>query len=401
MRQSEGQPQRGFKDFLKGRQNRLTPAIAGMPGEIIRKSPSLPDPKKEHISQITKTKPQTDAPFTPDKAEEIRRKHEREQRRKGKKLAVAAKITGAVTGAGLAVAGVGYAAVPAVHQQVDQFVAKHWSGIGVSAQTGEIDTSFEKPAIEVPPIFDNTLKEGAIGENNIARITQKEVNRQHPTAFEKLNDGKNTLQLALPLDTSTSVNPSAPLTFVKSFSGANKAERDAYQGKGIYDTFEAQNVPAGTIIRSPVDGYLVLVIDENNPPDSTWGNATTGLIDFEAPNGNQYRIAISGSTTKDLQNGISGNTQTGYIFKSLINAPTFKAENNHQVRGSYGIEIKKGDPILQVIQPPNNDTIGSVGFSIFAAREGEVEKPVDMSKPSIPTDVELFTTPEGKVILPE
>lgn len=146
------QSPKGFKDFLKGRQNRLTPAMEGVPGEIIRKSPILPDPKKAHISQITKTKPQTDVPFTPDEAKEIRRKHEKDQRRRSK-IATAGKVALAGTAVVGGTGAIGYITVPAIHQSVDQFAAKHWGGVGVSAQTGEIDANFEATPSEIAKKF--------------------------------------------------------------------------------------------------------------------------------------------------------------------------------------------------------------------------------------------------------
>lgn len=287
--------------------------------------------------------------------------------------------------AGTALGGTGYAVyqeVPAVHRAIDNLIG--------------VDT-----VPSVPPTFDNTKDKGVIGNNNIAKLSQAEIDKQFPSAFERLGDGKNTLQLQYPFDLSQSTDPNTKLTFTKSFSGSSSAERQQYKNRDFYDMFTFQNVPGGTVIRSPVDGYLVISIDENNPPDLNWGNATDGFINFVAPNGNQYGITFFGATTKDLRDGRYGNTQTGYIFKSLVDAPTYKTEYRKRVTGNYGIAVKKGEPILQLIQPPDNDTIGEVGFSIGPARQGEIGKSTDMGKPSIPTNIELLVTPDGKLISPQ
>lgn len=262
----------------------------------------------------------------------------------------------------------------------------------------DLSRRFNKEAVVPVPsdVFDNSVKEGVIGESNIERVPQDEVIQQFPTAFEKLEDGKNTLQFEYLLDIRTSTNPTAQITYEKSFSGSSFEERQRYKDKNIYDTFSFKNVPGGTIIRSPVDGYLTLSVWP--PIDPTGADNQGALIDFVAPNGNQYRLSIYGVT--NFQEGNS-NINTAYVFISLTDAPALKPENNRQVKGTYGIPVKKGHPILQLIQTAGNNPIEEVGFRIGAAREGEVGKPIDMGRHSIPTDVELFLTPEGKLISPK
>lgn len=255
------------------------------------------------------------------------------------------------------------------------------------------------PASEqVPSIFDNSLAQAIIGNANLLEMPQDEINQQFPTAFEKLDDGKNTLQLQHILDISESTDPKAQLTLVKSFGGSSYAEREQYKNSGIFDTFIFKNVPGRTIIQSPVDGYVIASVW---PPVAPNGADNQGvLIDFVAPNGNHYRIIIGGSTKQDFDDGTT-NQVTGYVFKSLIEIPTFKPDNNKQALGSYGIPIKRGKPILQLITSKDGSPIEEVVFTIAAARKGEIGKPVDMGQPSIPTNVELFSTPDRKLISPQ
>lgn len=84
-------------------------------------------------------------------------------------------------GATIVVVGAGgvilHETVPAIERSVDQVgdALKHWAGIGVSAQTGEIDPAFEKPPqVEVPSTFDPTAKEGVVGENNTVVTSPQE-----------------------------------------------------------------------------------------------------------------------------------------------------------------------------------------------------------------------------------
>lgn len=255
------------------------------------------------------------------------------------------------------------------------------------------------PASEqIPSIFDHSLAQVIIGNENLLEMPQEEINQQFPTAFEKLDDGKNTLQLQHILDISESTDPKAQLTLVKSFGGSSYAEREQYKYSGIFDTFVFKNVPGGTIVRAPVDGYVRATIW---PPVAPNGADNQGvLIDFVAPNGSHYRIIIGGSTKQDFDDGTT-NQVTGYVFKSLIKIPTAKVEDNKQALGSYGVPIRKGEPILQLITPKDGSPIEEVGFSIAVARKGKIGKPVDMDQPSIPTNVELFLTPDGKLISPE
>lgn len=245
---------------------------------------------------------------------------------------------------------------------------------------------------EGPFTFDNKAGQGIIESNNLAKLPQIEIDTQFPTAFGKLDDGKNTLQLQFPLDISSSSNPDASLEYTKSFSGTSYSERMRYPNTEIHDTFTFQDVPGGSIIRSPVDGFIRSATDVTQliPPNGS--DSQGALIDFVAPDGKHYRIAIYGSTT-DSRSGI-----TNHVFKTFIEMPIAQPTDNKKIIGTFGVPIKKGQPILTLILAKNNRPIEEFGFRIAVAREGEIGQPPNRENPSIPTNMELFITPDGKLI---
>lgn len=313
-----------------------------------------------------------------------------------------------LTGTGVAVAGA-YATIPAVKHAVDNTVHDILQNLGV----------------ETPTFFNNQAKQGMIGENNVIKVSQDEINRQVPTAFAKIDLGSkdvislpqevppgadknmfpdikvaigdkiSTLQLEYPLDLTTSLNPKAPLTYEKSFAGNNQAVREKFKNTGIFDIINFRDVPGGTIVRSPVDGILTIYRSESTLPPN--GSDSTGAtLDFIAPNGNHYRLMISGGTIKDYQDQYVS-SKTPWVFKSLINtAPIASPENKYQAQSS--LTVKRGQPILQLLQ--HYKSIETVGFRV-SAQEGEIGKSPDATKPSIPTNIELLTTPDGKVMSPK
>lgn len=251
----------------------------------------------------------------------------------------------------------------------------------------------------VPTAFNNNTDKGVIGARNATPVTQREIDRLYPNAFERLNDGKNTILLQHLLDLSTSSNPDKSINFRKTFGGANKAERDKYAGTGIYDGIIYENVPGGAILRSPVDGFLVITRDEqyNGKPLPNGADVMGVLVDFVAPNGNHYRLNIGGSTTKNFIDRYAS-TKTPYVFNSLI--PTAPSYDNNDI-ADYGFQIHKGDLMLKLIQTPNSQTIEEVNMNILVARVGKVGDPINSLESPVPTNIQLLTDPKtDKILIP-
>lgn len=250
---------------------------------------------------------------------------------------------------------------------------------------GDVDTDQGSYVFDI-----NNVDKGTIGPNNIARLPQEEIDTQFPTAFGKLDDGKNTLQLQFPLDISSSSNPDASLEYAKSFSGTSYSERMRHEDEGIKDTFIFQNVPGGSIIKAPVDGFIRDATDNQliRPPNGS--DSQGALIDFVAPDGKKFRIFVFGLTN-----------QTNYVFKKLVDMPKANSGDNKKAIGTFGTPVRKGQQIFELIPPQDSNLIEEVGFRIVVAREGEIGEAIDMSKPSIPTDIELLVTPDGKLIFPK
>lgn len=326
-----------------------------------------------------------------------------------KVLDLAKKHPVLTAGAALATIAGGFAAVeayqgniPGIHRSIDQSV----------------------PSNEV---LNPTATEGAIKPSMIERLPQKEIDKMYPDAFGKLakdttvvgvppksgdaavsvavsNDQINTLQMEYPLDLSLSTKPNAEIQFTKRFAGGPQVVRETFQGKGYYDIVEFPDVPGGTKILAPVDGFLVISRDidstGNSRPSNGVADTSTVLVDFTTKDGYQYRIGIAGGT--DL-GGDPRFAKTGFVFKSLIDAPIFSKEDNKKLVGTYGKQIKKGETILEVIQPTNGNPV-EVALVIYSALKGRntnEERATILNSPLALTNIEFFTDPAGKLLLPQ
>lgn len=243
---------------------------------------------------------------------------------------------------------------------------------------------------ETPLTFDNSPGTTTIGGNIIKTLSQEEIDRLFPTPFTKLNDGKNTVGVLWPFEVDTSLDPNTRITLSKSFSGSDMTEREQYQDKGMSDVLSFQNVPGGTTIVSPVDGFLVLSLYQKDKIPPNGSDCQGGLLNFTSPEGKQYRLIIGGSTDY-------AESKTGFVFKSLTEAPVFKAGDNQKTIGSYGVFVKKGRPIFELIKPTDNKPIEEITVAVAIAREGELGQPINMGKPAVPTNLDLFVTPDGKL----
>jgi len=259
---------------------------------------------------------------------------------------------------------------------------------------------------------------GVISESKLLRLPQAEIDRLYPTAFGKLSEAgktiislsqpspskemaervgslqdlsfevgedKNTLQFQNPLDLRLSSNPNAKIKFTKSYSGLTQTDRDAFQGKGHYDTYKFYSVPKGTIIQAPVDGFLV-ISKTNGVIYSNSEKVMNGIIDFQAPNGNIYRLGIAGQRGNSI-----------FLFKPLLDAPELKPEYNHKPVGSYGAPIKRGQPLFE----PTTE-LDQLTFIMWVATKGEIGKPPQLiTNPFVPTNIEFLASPDGKLITSE
>lgn len=303
-----------------------------------------------------------------------------------------------------------YKHVPAIHQMVDQAFLSHLSG----DQLVSTDTT-TKPEVK----FNPTAISGVTTPDMITILPQKEIDEIYPTAFGKLADSdsdhvisipqpmsesertrqiqagvktpdlqyeirkdKGTLQIQYPLDLSQSSDPNAKISFERAYGGFNAVDRIALQGKEYYDWIGFKNVPKGAIIKAPLDGYFV--ISETNGEKHESQKSTGGIIVFQAPNGNIYRLNIG---------GVSGNNI--FVFTPLLDAPDLVSENNRTPVGTYGIKIQKGQALFQT-----NTRLDEVGFGILMAVKGKIGAPPEiMTQPFVPTTLELLYDPqENKLI---
>ena len=237
--------------------------------------------------------------------------------------------------------------------------------------------------------FDNTASKGVIGEATITRMSQAEIDKLFPTAFGKLDDGKNTLQMEFPLDLSASANPTANLSFGKDFGVTGLFdEYSAFEEKGYYSAIGFKNVPGSTTINSPVDGMLTLSRSEDVQKPDNGSDFDIADIDFTDPNGNLYKIIINGDYSTKVG-------REAFIFKSLtsLSLPIKKTIDNGKLISSESnpIEIKKGEPIMKVIESQGSPI--HVNFGLAIARESKTNKP-------IPANLELFTTQDNKLVAP-
>lgn len=271
---------------------------------------------------------------------------------------------------------------------------------------------------EAPSTFSVTAERGVIGENTIVRLPQEEIDKLFPTAFGKLReDGDNTiltipqpiskserekaeragvivpdqqyeiredkgtLQLQYPLDLSQSSDPNAQIPFAKSYGGLIAADRLAsLQKEGYYDTLEFQNVPKGTIVQAPLDGYLV--ISRTNGVRHDPNKVTNGFIDFQGPNGIIYRLLIYGGEGNDI-----------FVFTPLLDAPEPNPGDNHKPVGAYGIHVEKGQALFRT-----DSNLDEVGLKITMAIKGKVGEPPDGRQPYVPTNLEMLPSLDGKLL---
>ena len=277
----------------------------------------------------------------------------------------------------------------------------------------------EKETKKVNPekVFDNTATSGV---RMIERLPQVEIDRLYPTAFGKLReDSRETLvvtpqtnnllqekdrfpdkvtiirddggilQLQYILDVSESKDPNAVVRIVKNIDGS----------------IRFFNVPDGTTILSPNDGFLIVqrsdIPDDARPSN---GDADTYgvLIDFVGM-GNQYRIGIVGSTT--AKGGKPGYEQTAFVFKNLTRASITSLkelkEYNAKPIGTYGIKIKRGDSLLKVVNSSRNKSPVEVGIKIFSALKiTDDQKARPIRNPFVQAEIE-FLTLDGTFLLPQ
>jgi hypothetical protein len=226
--------------------------------------------------------------------------------------------------------------------------------------------------------FDNAASHEVIGGITIEEMPQEQIDKLFPDAFEKLNDGKNTIQLEYPIDVMSSVNPDAVISLTKTFSGVNWEQTQNFEDKGYYNTFQFSEVPGGTMMLSPVDGYVTTAIAEIPPKSNDKADINALIIDFEAENGNHYHLVITGGTPEIV-----------YAFKNILGAPLYEPQDaTTKPLGAYGIFVKKGEPISQIVCA---ETV-NVGLIV---NEGKYSESL-----YLPTNIEFFSTPEGKLISP-
>lgn len=280
------------------------------------------------------------------------------------------------------------------------------------------------PSSDSTITFENNTTKGI--EPNITRVPREEIDRLYPTFGKFRNDSKETtiiipppnseekartviiredggiLQLLYPLDLSESANPNAKAPFIKSIRGFSIDEALMKRG---YDTITFPEVPDGTTIRAPTDGFLMTMrtdVPDNARPPNDGADTSDVLIDFIGQ-GYQYRIGIVGFTT--AKGGKPGYEQTALVFKNLTDGSTKPsielAENNQKLIGTYGTSIKRGEPILRVVKPDRSAPV-QVALTVFSALKTiDNERARPIRNPSVQTSIELITAPDGTFILPQ
>ena len=307
---------------------------------------------------------------------------------------------GVIVGAGA----IAYEAVPAVHRLVDSAFLDNIK----DKLFGSTEASISET------VFDPTATKGTIKPSMIVRLPQEEIDRQFPNAFGKLGKeedktitslaqpaplseeaaaervgklfpdllfevgpDKNTLQFQYPLDLRSSSNPNAQIQFTKSYGAFTQTDRDAFKDQGYYDTYRFMSIPQGTIIRAPVDGFLVIDKSEgityHNNPDESAG----GFIDFHDPNGTIYRLIILGEKGNNI-----------FVLKSLLDAPPFDYAEHKKPIDSYGMPVKKGQELFQT-----NSKLDEVVLKIMGAIKYKEGKMI-----YVPTNVELFNSSDNQLI---
>lgn len=303
-------------------------------------------------------------------------------------------------------------------------------GIPVTKNTEpETKPQTETTKATLDEAIENIATKGVVKESMIERLPQKEIYGLFPDAFAKLRSpngsniitlpfkptyeehvsghgkpdiqvevggGKNTLQLEYPLDLRQSADPNAEITVTKTFTGQEPRVREKFQGEGYYDTLHFGNVPNGTIIRLPLDGFTSLFESNTEDPDKTPGNT----IDTAAPNGDYYKLSITAyeESTVDLPD--PRNAQRASVLEDLADTPLSDLRSRHYPIGSYGKQSFRGSPVLKV-NSPEGKPVEIVLQLLTALKKKGGKTPVfsdAYETPFVLTNLELLTTPEGKFI---
>lgn len=295
-------------------------------------------------------------------------------------LKIASVVIGApaVLGAGGLVL---YETVAPIHRLADQAWLDLFGGKSL--------TSTDKPSL----VFDVNIRKGTILPNATQQVSQQEINKLDP--FKKIDD-HNTVIVVYPIDLRSSSNPNAKHQFeITNNDSGNDKDRARLTEEGFLNSIGIDNVPAGTIIRAPVDGKLHLLANNKLPVAER--NVESAQITFVLEDGRVFNLLISG--------GIKSNGLRPGVFKTITKAPTRTyGMSPREVSDiiKQGIPVNKGDPILQVI--PNNVILG-----LYLQGNTDLSKGVERSLPNgekvlmvkdEPTNLEFFLSPTGKFIVP-
>lgn len=220
--------------------------------------------------------------------------------------------------------GASYAAyqVPAIHEYVD---ARYQDLLKLL-----------NPETVVPPIFDNSLNEGIIGDNNILHLSLPEINQRFP---QQVREEGNFLYFLSPIVLPDGTRMPYGKKDVWEIGGANypteELNKEAKE-KNIKHTVEF-TLPAGSILISPVDGYGYIDMGRSiarHDPNLALGFF---VIFHDEVHNKTYKIWVFGQDLKTIN----------YNLVSLNPSLEMPADKLGNADWKNWLPMKRGQPLIK------------------------------------------------------
>ncbi|MEK7534285.1 MAG: hypothetical protein AAB600_03000 [Patescibacteria group bacterium] len=240
-------------------------------------------------------------------------------------------------------------------------------------------------------------------------VTAKELIEQIPLRKRKMypsdalnvsyviGEDKNTLKLLYPLDLSQTPKKDAVIKLEKSFGAASiggDIGEALFKDEGYSDKIEflmedGSSIPKGTIVNmflaNKTGSYMMKSMVEGDR------GGQEALIDVQALNGNIYRFLVIALKGEGLATQIVS-------LEPLVDVPEFKPEFNRMPIGTYGYNVRSGEPSLKLAEDAHRIEI----FLLVSHKgnTGETSRSRPGLSPFVVTNLKMFVS-DGKVVIPE